>query len=151
MKITTVLTVIWFLLFSVLRPDPSNRQTNGISTPEHLTGRFQVSGAALQELWLVYTLFCLHGHHPLHWCPQLYSLSFFFLPLFHNIVHKSLLYLDNVLFWLHRVFCFISATAHICFVHLFLFYCSQDGSNTRHGSNLELVPVFYWHEFRWTF
>lgn len=39
-----------FVVCCLLRPEPSSPgQTNGISTPEQLTGRFQVSAAASQE------------------------------------------------------------------------------------------------------
>ena len=39
------------VVFCLSRPEPSNPgQTNGISTPEQLTGRFQVSAVPPKEL-----------------------------------------------------------------------------------------------------
>lgn len=125
------------VLFCLSRPEPpSPGQTNGISTPEQLTGRFQVSAAAPREL-NVSAVCPITGISRTE-----FSISVWF---------KT----SACFIWTMCCFDYTGCAAsfllmhasHICFWHICLAHCAGDGSNARHCNDLVLVPVFYWdHE-----
>ena len=104
-----------FYIFCLSRPEPpSPGQTNGITTPEQLTGRFQVGVVGLDywTLWLLITA-------SLIWIRSCFSCTG----------------CDPSFLLMHP--------SHICLSHIGCFHRPQDGSNTRHCYDLVLVPEFY--------
>lgn len=122
------------VVFCLSRPEPPNPgQTNGISTPEQLTGRFQVRVAAS-----ICRLFVMITEHQLaSWCSEQHAPS-----LFSSLLGACFMWIMSCFDYTgNAVWFLLMHVWHNCLLPICFIHCPQDGSNIRRCGDLVLVPV----------